>query len=182
MAVEGRRLLLKARSQTAHSAVEAAIGAWRSAADYRRYLVGMLAFRLPLEARLARVGWPPGLASWRPLAIAAELRQDLRDLDIAVQEPQPPKAGAAPCPAEAIGIAYVLEGSNLGATVLSRRARDIGLGDEHGARHLARQRAGLGNWRRFLSLVEALEPLDMDRAGDAALAAFDAASAAFAKA
>jgi heme oxygenase (biliverdin-IX-beta and delta-forming) len=124
------------------------------------------------------------LAGWRPLAITGALRLDLRDLDLdfAEMEPEVGRRSGPTCAAEAIGIAYVLEGSNLGAFVLSRRASRIGFSDGHGARHLARQRGGLDNWRRFLSIVESLDALDMDQAGEAAVSAFEAASTAFARA
>jgi heme oxygenase len=181
MAVQARRHLLKERSASAHRAVENAIGPWRSGADYRRYLCGMLAFRAPLEAVLDRVAWPRQWQGWRPVSIATELREDSRDLGLGV--PAPEQAGdTLPNPAAAIGVAYVLEGSSLGATVLARRASAFGLHDTHGARHLARQRGGIDNWRRFLALLEISDALDMDEAAAAAVSTFEAASAAIARA
>jgi heme oxygenase (biliverdin-IX-beta and delta-forming) len=181
MAVEGRRALLKERSAKAHEAVETAIGSWRSGADYRRYLAGMLAFRAPLEGVLRRFGWPRSFDGWRPVLIAPQLREDSRDLGWAPVD-GPDDGRVSSDPSTVIGIAYVLEGSNLGARVLSRRATALGFTGTHGARHLASQCGGLDNWRRFLVVLEAADSIDLDRTVAAAVSTFEAAAAAFAKA
>jgi heme oxygenase len=81
-----------------------------------------------------------------------------------------------------IGTLYVLEGSILGSQLLFRRAQALGLSATHGARHLALQSGGVDEWRRFLALLEATEPFDLERAAAASLATFAAAESAFQKA
>ena len=59
-----------------------------------------------------------------------------------------------------LGALYVLEGSSLGARLLLRRAAAIGMGVNHGARHLDHQSADHQRWRAFLVELEHI-PADM---------------------
>ena len=68
----------------------------------------------------------------------------------------------------ALGLAYVLEGSALGARLLDRQARALGLDAGFGARHLAAQTADLAAWHTFLGALEAADPFDLDAASIAA--------------
>jgi heme oxygenase (biliverdin-IX-beta and delta-forming) len=78
-----------------------------------------------------------------------------------------------------VGLLYVLEGSSLGARLIARQASRLGFDESFGARHLALQARSLENWRIFLGLLEAVEPLDMSRAVNAAILTFRSAALAF---
>ncbi len=83
---------------------------------------------------------------------------------------------------EALGVAYVLEGSRLGAKLLFRRAISLGFGAEHGARHLSVQSRGADCWKSYIAALEAAEPFDPDAAVAAASATFGLALDAFRRA
>ena len=172
-----RRLQLRTRTAAAHAALDIAVGAFDTLASYRRYLLSMSAFRLPLERQLASQDWPIAIGGWRPKRIAEFLQRDLVDLDL----PMPPVLDvmAQLEPQELLGALYVLEGSTLGAKVLFGRARALGLSAAFGARHLAVQSDGIATWQEFLGLLETAEPFDLDRVTTGSLDVFAAASLAF---
>ena len=104
----------------------------------------------------------------------AEIDQDLAD----IERPAPADAASPVDPrdaAAALGWLYVAEGSSLGAAFLFKAAQALGLGADHGARHLAPHPEGRGlNWRRFTEALNAAElsPEEDARAEAAAVAAF----------
>lgn len=56
---------------------------------------------------------------------------------------------------EALGALFVSEGSTLGAAVLLKRARALGLSESQGARHLAASPAGRGrHWKQFARTLD----------------------------
>lgn len=158
--------------------VDSLVGSLDSLADYRRYLDGMQAFRLPLEQVLLRAPLPARLSAWRPKSVGAELLADLEDLHVPIR--QPVMAGAEYDISRLCGIGYVLEGSALGAKVLYRRAQALGFDSRFGARHLAQQSEDVGSWRIFLAVLEELDDFDIETAVEAANATFTAAGRAFA--
>ncbi|WP_250463454.1 biliverdin-producing heme oxygenase [Microbulbifer litoralis] len=105
----------------------------------------------------------------------AAVEADLRDLGRTV----PASGTLAEQPRqdpEAWGWLFVSEGSNLGAAILLKRARALGLSEQHGARHLAGAPEGRArHWRAFTAVFDALS---LDAAQEARLQA--AAKAAFA--
>jgi heme oxygenase len=80
----------------------------------------------------------------------------------------------------ALGVAYVLEGSALGARLLARRAAALGFDADHGARHLARQTSDMDRWKRFLGELDAIPAEDREQVIAGAASAFDFALAAYA--
>jgi heme oxygenase (biliverdin-IX-beta and delta-forming) len=165
-----RRFALRARTTAAHAALDATVGPLADAAAYGRYLRGLHAFRAPAERALAR-------AAWTPAPLAGLIAADMADLGVA---PAAEVAVTAPAGASgALGLAYVLEGSALGARILHRQARALGLDGTRGARHLAAQTADLAGWHGFLGVLEAAEPFDLETAAGAARSAFAAAERAF---
>jgi heme oxygenase (biliverdin-IX-beta and delta-forming) len=173
-----RRFLLRDSTSAAHAALDAMVGPLHSMADYRRYLAGIAGFRLAIEPSLRDSGFAERAGGWRPTSIAAALRADLADLGMSdmVAPDMTMRIGTT----EAFfGCAYVIEGSALGARLLYGRARELGLGAGHGARHLAEQSATLDNWRAFTERLEALQPFDIEAAGAAAVAAFGLAEDSF---
>jgi heme oxygenase (biliverdin-IX-beta and delta-forming) len=166
-----RRFALRERTTGAHAALDAAVGPLTDAAAYARYLRALHAFRAPAERVLAA-------ACWSPAPIAALIAADMADLGIA---PRPEMTLPAPRDRSGeLGLAYVLEGSALGARLLQRQALALGLRADHGARHLAAQTHDLDGWRAFLATLEGAEPFDLDAAVGAAVAGFAAAERAFA--
>lgn len=166
-----RRFALRSRTAAAHASLDASVGPLDSRDAYARYLRGLLAFRAPAEAALAGAGWTPA-------PLAGLIAADMADLGIS---PRDTVAVAAPAGGSAaLGLAYVLEGSALGARLLDRQARALGLDAGFGARHLAAQTADLAAWHAFLGALEAADPFNLDAASAAADAAFAAAESAFA--
>ncbi|MES1944048.1 Heme oxygenase-like protein [Salinisphaera sp. PC39] len=75
----------------------------------------------------------------------------------------------------ALGWLFVAEGSTLGAAILLKRARVLGLSETFGARHLAADPAGRArHWKQF---TRALDNLELDDDGENRLT--EAARAAF---
>ncbi len=152
------------------------VGPIGSAERYRAFVSGSYAHRQAVEDYLRLVAWPDFAGDWRPTRIAGLIAQDLADLRLS--EPPVEPLLLSNDIACGIGVAYVLEGSALGARLIARMAADLGFGASYGARHLAGQERGLANWRDFLSLVEGLGRIDRDTAAQAASATFDHAARA----
>ena len=178
MSDQSRRFILRERTSEAHASLDELISSFSGRPGYERYLRGMYAFRAPVEERLSRAEWPETFSGWRPHAVAGLVREDLDDLGLDRPSPETPSSPAL-TPADLLGISYVLEGSALGARILYQRAQAIGLGADHGARHLAVQSGGIQSWRDYVAILEAAEPFDVEATTAAALAAFQAAEAAF---
>lgn len=158
-----RRFALRDGTAAAHRALEDLVGPLDSEAGYRRYVNGLYAGRAPVEAALAAADWPAEFGDWRPVMLAPLLRQDAADL-----------GDAAPPPTDAyviadgasglLGVLYVLEGSALGAQLLVKQARAMGLSEAFGARHLSVQAGTMTSWTRFLSVLDAADGFDEERA------------------
>lgn len=171
-----RRWVLRNRTAEAHAIVDAAIGAFDDRESYKRYLLATYRFRIPMERRLEGFDWPDGLGDWRPRRIGAQLTADLLDFDLPLPDLED---FASPLEQSRLyGALYVLEGSSLGAQVLLRRAENLGLSRDFGARHLAVQ-STVESWRGFLVHLEAAQPFDIDLATAASLDTFAAAAQAF---
>lgn len=116
------RARARLRSATAedHARVDAAYGRFDlgSRDDYARFLVAQARAYLPAEAALERADIPRLLADWAGRRRSGQLRQDLAELGISGidAEPFPPLTSEA----QALGAAYVLEGSRLGGRLLAR--------------------------------------------------------------
>ena len=137
-------------------------GAWRSG-----LVLGLAAFRAAVEQALGEKGAP---GDWMPQPIALLLAADMSDLNL---DPVPPLRAFPPaCGSQWLGLAYVLEGSALGAQILQRQARALGFHAGHGARHLAAQTLEPGRWQSFCRHLETVAPFDDGAAAAAADAAF----------
>jgi heme oxygenase len=183
------RFHLREHTAAAHAKIDAAVGDFSSMDGYGRYLKSQLAFRELAETALSGIIFPEWFNGWRPRTIAGAIRQDMSDLNIST----PPRVASGATtdnlanPSALLGTLYVLEGASLGARVLFRRAKDLGLSENFGARHLALQTEDKESWRRFLELLEresapGEQPIDPQEAVRASTAAFGLAHKAFVQA
>lgn len=180
MAQETNRHRLRRATAAAHASLEAVVGPIADARNYRRYLRGLTAFRAPLEAALRDVDWPTGFGAWRPIAIAGDLRLDLADL--ALQPVSEISIAPLHDSTHLLGALYVIEGSALGARIVSGAAQGLGFDATFGARHLATQTAGTANWRDFVQLLDQQPEHELDGVSNAANATFKAAEEAMLRA
>jgi heme oxygenase len=145
---------LKHETAPEHAAIEAATGVMNPhlrLSAYRAYLERTLGFYEPVEARLAELG------VWEALGLdpAARQKVELIDRDITLlggRKSLVPLCAAPPqfqSLGEAIGAAYVLEGSTLGGRVISRHVQSC-LGPHMPRRFLECYGAKTGeNWQTF---------------------------------
>jgi len=158
-----RRFRMRTATSTAHSRLDALVetGGFLKRLDrYRSYLHATYRARAAAEAGLDAAGVEQVYAAWPSRRIAETLHADLADLEPAVAPAPiaPLRFRSAPA---ALGGLYVLEGSALGARLLSKEAARLGLGPGFGARHMHAQIGDPAAWRRF---VEALERHPMTEA------------------
>lgn len=172
-----RRTALKEATASAHAALDALVGSFTSVADYRRYLSGIAAFRLPVEAWLSSAPLPPAFAGWQPGLVRDELKADLADLE--APEPTVARPFMPPDGDGIVGLLYVLEGSSLGARLLAKRAEALGFSGDFGAKHLFSQARNFSNWRAFLERMENVGGYDDRAAARWANTVFDYARNAF---
>lgn len=169
--MDGLRGFLRAETQDLHESLDHLVGAFRTIEDYDRFLLGSFRHRSPAEA--AFTGIPvPAVRRMLPALLA-----DLADRDLAVPATQP--LHLSNDMASALGAAYVIEGSALGARVLVKSAASLGLSATHGARYLSAQSASIAAWRELLVLLDRMETSSWDRAAGAARAVFAHAIRAF---
>ena len=174
MLTKTRRFELRERTAATHAELDRLVGGFDTIGDYMRYLTGIYAFRSAIEPCFEE----NPATCWRTEPIRHLIEADMADLGVT----RTPSIGVAPKPrsaSEALGVAYVLEGSRLGAKLLFRRATALGLGAEDGARHLAVQSQGGDCWKSYTAALEAAEPFDLDGAVSAASATFGVALDAF---
>lgn len=170
------RFLLRDRTRPAHERLDRLVGPIDSAARYAAFLRASYAHRGAVEAYLARAAWPSAFGAWRPVELLPLMRQDLADLGLAPPDIRP--LDLSKDISSRIGVAYVQEGSSLGARLIVKMAGRLGFDGAHGARHLAAQAGGLSNWQSFVGIIDGLSGVDQAVAIDAAAAAFDHAAAA----
>ncbi|PZQ47304.1 MAG: hypothetical protein DI556_17685 [Rhodovulum sulfidophilum] len=170
-AAPGLRGLLRAETADLHARLDAE-AAFTDLRGYGRYLRGTRRFRHAVEQGLG------GDEGWRPTRLADLAAADLADLGIAEEAPDL-APGRRPDASAAWGVFYVLEGSALGARFLLGRATALGLGPEHGARHLHAQTAERGRWARFVERLDTDPGIDPEAARAGARAAFELALAAY---
>ena len=167
MLTKTRRFELREQTAAAHAELDRLVVDFDTIGDYSRYLTGIHAFRAAVEPCFEE---NPAIC-WRPEPLRHLIEADMADLGIG----RTPAIGVALQPrsiSEALGIAYVLEGSRLGAKLLFRRAILLGFGAEHGARHLSVQSQGADCWKNYIAALEAAEPFDPDAAVAAPSAKF----------
>jgi heme oxygenase len=157
-----RRFALRSRTQQAHERLDAAVGAFSTLSDYRRYVARLASFRLAMDAALEAVAWPEHW-QWRPPRVAGALAADAADLDLPPILAMPAAEASVDLsdPSRLLGALYVLEGSTLGARVLKKRAAVLGLDEGFGARHLTLMSKDIAQWQSFLVVLEGAEDFDI---------------------
>lgn len=176
----GRALRLRAATRSAHERLDDAVMAldpFASRAQYAQLLAIHYRFHraiAPLYRAPALTALIPDLTDRRRLEA---IEADLADLGLprpVSDEPQP-FAAATPDVATALGWLYVAEGSTLGAAVLLKAARAIGVDAQFGARHLAGHDDGRAqHWRAFTAALDraTLDATAEDRVTSGAIDAF----------
>lgn len=171
---------LKAATQEAHERLDTRIMAanpFESPARYGLFVKAQHRFHREIDALYSH----PVLEAVLP-DLAGRRRLDTIERDLADLGISPPNGVGtasvfdtrADVPT-AFGWLYVAEGSNLGAAFLLKAARQLGLSEGFGARHLAGHPDGRGlHWRTFVSALDSLEldAAEEDRIVDGARGAF----------
>lgn len=167
---------LRSDTASAHGRLEAAVdllGAAASRGRYIAFLRALAAVHPPIEARLQNFRtYREAVPDARERLRAHWLESDLEALGVSAPAPIPASLGDL---SEALGAAYVFEGSTLGGRILSREipaklgvpsiaTRYVdGYGDHTAAR-----------WRAFLDCLSRAEPqVDVERAVATARRVFD---------
>lgn len=156
-AVPGVLAQVRGATRETHEALDALLPlGLRHLADYRRYLAALQ----PLAEWLARSwrpDWPGHLACWHDRVRLEALRHDVDALGLATEPGPAPRPAATP--AEWLGGCYVIEGSALGARLLSRHVDRLATDapEVAGARRfLGHLTADPVRWRRFSRLLDGL--------------------------
>jgi heme oxygenase len=156
-AAPGLRQQLKEATADTHRELDRAFGAFDLAAvsGYRRFLEASAAALLPLEAILVRAGVEQIIADWPQRSRSTAILDDLRLVD---GRCEPLELDGVLSRHGVLGIAYVLEGSRLGAKVMLAR---LAAEDRQILRATAylRHGSGLPLWREFLALLARQEPV-----------------------
>ncbi len=176
---------LRSATQAQHTLLDSSLPLARpdaGLADYLQHLAVLQGWMAELAPLLARTPWGGGYLQ--------ALRDDLDEAGDAGTSALASVADAAGDPAAdvpgdgslayALGVAYVVEGSQLGGQVLLRRLRQAGLA--HGLRYLEGRGAATGaHWGAFLKALRAslTEPADVAAACAGAHWAFDTLLARF---
>ena len=155
---------LKAETRIGHERLDERIMAGRPFSDrgrYGRFLAvqaDVLWRASPLYHRADLGLLLPGLAGRDRLDLLA---RDLADLGLTRDQGVP--ADPDMPLQQALGWLYVAEGSTLGAGVLLKAVRALGLSDRFGARHLAGAPEGRGRaWKRFVQTLDAVPLSEAD--------------------
>ena len=152
----GLRHQLRDATSNAHRELDHAFGAFDIATvpGYRRFLEASAAALLPLETMLVHAGVGAIITDWEQRSRSTAIRNDLRLIG---GQCDPLELDGGLSRHGVIGVAYVLEGSRLGAKVLLAR---LAAADHGAARVAAYLRHGTGEplWREFLALLEREEP------------------------
>jgi heme oxygenase (biliverdin-IX-beta and delta-forming) len=183
---QGPATLLRLRAATAthHAAIESRLrlGESLTLAHYVEVLHGFDAFLQGWEGLVAR-SVPLRLRNWTKEGLRhGRLRNDLRALGVA-QRAAPAVQLALPTRAAAMGSLYVLEGSALGAQVISPRLQtELGLHAGNGGSYFSCDATeSARRWRdfRFLLEQEVATPSARQQACIAAVATFESLLAVF---
>ena len=139
---------LKRATRDVHDRLDAILSSYRldDAADYRRFLTAQAAAFLPVERALTAAGAGDLVPGW-----TNTLRGSLLIADLDALGARTPREVAPPAydnEAALLGGIYVLEGSRMGAAVLSRQV------PAHLPRRFLATRSPPGHWAAILGTLE----------------------------
>ena len=174
MSAPSFRFLLREQTRPAHDRLDRLVGPIDAPDRYHAFLRASFAHRVAVEDYLRDGDWPAAFGAWKPSLIAPLIAQDLAALGLA--RPPVVPLDLSKDISRRIGVAYVLEGSSLGARLIVKMAAELGFDAAFGARHLAAQAQGLSNWRSFVGIIDGLACVDRAAAVEAAALAFDHAA------
>ncbi|WP_201799955.1 biliverdin-producing heme oxygenase [Andreprevotia sp. IGB-42] len=132
--------------------------AFAGVAQYRRFLAAQAAALVPLEAALEAAGIDTLLPDWPARCRRFVLQADLAQLGEVPGAPDAPPQIAAD--ASRWGYAYVLEGSRLGARLLSRQLEASGNPALQAAGSFLQHGSGQPFWQTFLTGLEQVDEAD----------------------
>ncbi len=159
---------LKAMTSETHDALDQRIMANQPFANldnYRRFLLAQYRFLRDADALYDHPGLHELFADLKERRRYQHIAADLTDLGSELPELPAPAITPELDLATAMGWLYVVEGSKLGAAILYKLAGELGLDEQHGARHLAGHPDGRArHWRAFTSVLDGLE---LDEASEA---------------
>lgn len=173
---------LRADTRTTHEGVDQAIMAgdpFKNIEKYGLYLqiqYGLHRDVEPLYTSSALIGAQGDFPVIKDRGRLDAVIQDAADLGVTLSRYATPPLSENIDLAQALGWLYVVEGSNLGAAFLLKYAKQIGLSETHGARHLAEPPEGRAPyWRTFKDALNGvtLGADDDARACEAARTAFN---------
>ena len=174
---------LRFATAAAHSSLECVLakrGYFDAREPYIEYLQRFLAFQNEAEQVLDTAITAEAVPDWNERRRAHLARADLATLG-APERQFPRSSGRLPhitaCE-QALGIAYVLEGSTLGGAYLLKQLASLGINAAHGGSYLASYGSDRGKmWQRFLFTLEAahLRRRRAESIAAAAIATFAAA-------
>ncbi len=157
----GRRQRLKESTRSTHEALDQRIMAFNPFASrehFGRFVRAQYLLHRDVQALFDDAGLNALLPQLDRRSRLVLVEQDLKDLGVAMLEPPEPPlfAGGAPVDVPtALGWLYTVEGSNLGAAFLLKRAAALGLDGGNGARHLAPHPDGRAkHWRNFVEQLD----------------------------
>lgn len=177
---------LKSETSAEHEALEEALplmGPLCTLEQYRTYLERMYGFLKPLETAVWSYSeWALGGLDSEVRTKVPALRADLEALRVdcdALPSPTGLRALTRTF-ADAMGVAYVLEGATLGGQIIARQLkRRLGIDGDHGARFLLVYGTDVGRrWNEFRAFGESwgsrVDERELDVAVDAARLTFAA--------
>ena len=176
MSAPSFRFLLREQTRPAHERLDRLVGPIDGPERYHAFLRGSFAHRVAVEDYLRGCDWPAAFGAWQPSLLAPLIADDLAALGL--ERPSVDSLDLSKDISHAIGVAYVLEGSSLGARVIVSMVARLGFDGTHGARHLASQARGLSNWQNFVKIIDDLPHVDRQAAAAAAAICFDHAASA----
>ncbi len=186
------REFLRAGTSESHASLDAQVAArgyLRTLEGYRDFLQRSLRFQSGAEFALDAMGAQTWIPDWPQRRRTQLLLDDLRVLSSETDVQLPVTASVEVSESlsgkatreRVFGIAYVLEGSTLGAAYVLRELAPLGITATLGATFLAGGAIPKRRWPEFLSQLQSQDDPRFDRAAalEAARAAFSAASREF---
>jgi len=167
MTIEPRHHRLTRATDTLHEHLHilvASLAPFESRENYARFVSAQYIFQREIEPLYQRPALQALLPDLPERSRRAAAAADLTDLGQALPQVEPDIADVLNVP-HAVGWMFVAEGSTLGAAVLLKRVRPLGLNESFGARHLAPHPIGRAkHWKRFSDALDALELSEEDDA------------------